>query len=136
MLNGLFTSSQLKALGATTRTIAPPVAHNAGNGSLRTFDLTLGRPTKLPWLGGGISIEPTVSIFNLFNFSNFNNNTGEASNLIAGNLGSTQQNGTANGTSTVMKSGFNRESMRAGNGSGVFSMGAARIIEYGLKFDF
>jgi hypothetical protein len=136
VLNGLFTSSQLKALGATTRTIAPPVAHNAGNGSLRTFDLTLGRPTKLPWLGGGISIEPTVSIFNLFNFSNFNNNTGEASNLIAGNLGSTQQNGTANGTSTVMKSGFNRESMRAGNGSGVFSMGAARIIEYGLKFDF
>jgi hypothetical protein len=131
--NGLFTSNQLISLGATTRTIAAPPAHNAGNGSLRTFDLTLGRPTKLPWLGGGISIEPTVSIFNLFNFSNFNNNTGQASNLIAGNLASSQTPGTANGTTTGLAS---RNSMRAGNGSGVFSMGAARIIEYGLKFDF
>jgi hypothetical protein len=130
---GLITSAELTALGAVTRTVAEPPAANTGNGNLRTFDLTFGRPTHLRWLGEGTTIEPTFSAFNLFNLSNFG--TFAAS---GGVLDTTQLAGTVNGTDTSYNGGdnFNRNSLRNGNGSGVFSQGAARVLEYGLKFTF
>jgi len=132
--NGLMTSAEMTELGAVTRSIAAPPTNNAGNGNMRTFDLTLGRPSKLPWLGGGISVEPTISAFNLFNFSNFG-----AYGVVGGtggNLYSSQEPGTPNGTDTSLGSPYNRTAMRNGNGSGVFGQGVARVIEYGLKFNF
>jgi hypothetical protein len=125
---GLFTPNQLTNLGAVTRTIAPPIAGNIGNGSLKTFDLVLGRPVKLPWLGERFSLDPTVSFFNLFNFGNF----GE----LTGNMNSTVQALSANGTNSIMGSDYSRDSLRAGNGSGVFGQGTSRVIEYGLKINF
>ncbi len=122
---GLFTSAQLVAAGGVTRTIAAPPAGNAGNGNLRTFDFTLARPTNIKWLGPSGSIEPSIGFFNLFNTSNFGN--------LAGNLTLAQQDGTANGTDTSLTS---RGALRTGNGSGVFSFGAARILEYGMKINF
>jgi len=122
---GLMSAQQLSGLGGVTRTIAPPPTNNAGNGSLRTFDFVLSRPTKIKWLGESTSIEPSVSFFNLFNFSNFT--------TLLGNLTLTPQDGTANGTDTSLSS---RGADRLGNGSGVFSQGAARILEYGLKINF
>jgi hypothetical protein len=119
---GLFTSTQLTQLGAVTRSIAAPPTGNVGNGSLRTFDLALARPIKFT---ERMSLEPSFSVFNLFNFANFGS--------VLGNLFSAQQPGTANGTDSSLAS---RGALRTGNGSGVFSLGAARIIEYGLKFNF
>ena len=130
MSNGLFTAAQLTALGAVTRTIAAPPAGNVGNGSLRTFDLTVLRPIHVRWLGPETTIEPGFSAFNLFNFSNFNNQT---TNLEAGNLANIQTPGSANGTNSSLSS---RDSLRAGNGSGVFGTGVARVIEYQLKINF
>jgi len=128
---GLITANEMSELGAVMRTIAAPPANPAANGSLRTFDLTLGRPTKLPWLGEGTTIEPTISAFNLFNFSNFNP-------YPLGNLYSTQQADTPNGTDSSYSQydQYNRNSLRVGNGSGVFGQGVARVVEYGLKFNF
>ncbi|HWG21391.1 MAG TPA: carboxypeptidase regulatory-like domain-containing protein [Terracidiphilus sp.] len=126
----LFTSAQLVSLGAVTRTIAAPPTSPAGNGDLRTFDFTLARPTKIPRLGEAFSIEPKVSFFNLFNFANYGS--------VAGNLADFQQPGTANGTDTSFSDAdqFNRNALRLGNGSGVFSQGASRILEYGLTINF
>jgi hypothetical protein len=132
--SGLFTPAEMTTAGAVTRTIAAPPANNAGNGSLRTFDFVLTRPTKVKWLGEGTSIEPSVSFFNLFNFSNFGTYTDATPNSSAGgSLLNVQQSGTVDGTDTSLSS---RGSLRTGNGSGVFSQGAARILEYGLKINF
>jgi len=122
---GLFTANQLTELGAVTRTIATAPSHNAGNGNLRTFDLVLDRPTKIKQLGESFSIEPSISFFNLFNFANFG--------TLGGNLLNAQQSGTVNGTTTSLD---DLGAIRAGNGSGVFSQGAARIMEFGLKVNF
>lgn len=119
---GLFTSAQMTSIGAVTPTIAAPPSNNVGNGNLRTFDLALSRPIKF---GDRISLEPSFAVFNLFNFSNFGS--------VLGNLASQQQPGTANGTDSSLES---RGALRTGNGSGVFTLGAARIVEYGLKFNF
>ncbi len=128
--NGFFTTAQLTALGAVTPTIASPPNGNVGNGSLRTFDITLTRPIKLPKLGDSFSLEPSVSAFNAFNFSNFG--------TLGGNLAYFQQSGTANGTTSSYAGTdpFSRDSLRVGNGSGVFSQGASRILEYGMKINF
>ena len=127
---GLMTSNEMLELGGVTRTIAAPPTNNAGNGTLRTFDLTLGRPTKIRWLGEGTAIEPTISAFNVFNFSNYG--------ALTGNLYTAQQPGTANGTDNSYNSadGYNRNSLKLGNGSGVFGQGVPRVIEYGMKFNF
>jgi len=128
--NGLFTSSQLLQLGAVTRTIAPPVQNNVGNGNLKTFDFTLGRPVRIPKLGESFSLAPTISFFNIFNMSNY----GE----LTGNLNAVPQSSSANGTDNSIADGdqYNRNSLRAGNGSGVYGQGTSRVIEYGLKINF
>jgi len=137
--SGLITSAQMTALGAVTPTIAAPPDNNAGNGSLRTFDMTLARKTKLRWLGEAASVEPTISFFNLFNFANFNGYSYTSVNKTGGgSLANFQQTGTVNGTDTSYSDNdpFNRSALRAGNGSGVFGQGTARVIEYGLKINF
>jgi len=128
--NGLFTANQLVSLGAVTRTIAAPVPNNTGNGSLRTFDFVLGRPLKFAKLGERFSFDPSISFFNLFNFANY----GE----VSGNLNSEVQSGSANGTDGSYDSSdpYNRNASRAGNGSGIFGQGTSRVIEYGLKVNF
>ncbi len=128
--SGLFTTAQLVALGATTPTIAGPPAANVGNGSLRIFDLTLARQVKWARLGDSFSVEPSFSAFNLFNMSNYG--------TVGGNLANFQQSGTANGTDSGYSDGdqFSRNSLRVGNGSGVFGQGTARVLEYGLKINF
>ena len=123
--NGLFTAPQLLAANGVTRSIAPPVQSNAGNGTLRGFDLVLSRPTKVKWLGDSGSIEPSFAAFNLFNLANFGS--------LSGNLANVQETDTPNGTDTSLEG---RAALRNGNGSGVFNQGAARILEYGLKINF
>jgi len=127
---GLFSSSQLTSLGAVTRTISAPPTIPAGNGNLRTFDFSLGRPTHIGHKDEALTIEPKLSIFNLFNFANYGS--------IGGNLANFQQSGTVNGTDSSYSDSdpFNRNSLRFGNGSGVFSQGASRILEYGLTINF
>ncbi len=137
--SGIISATQMTELNAVTQTIAAPPPNNAGNGSLRTFDLTLARPTKLKWLGEDGSIVPNVSIYNLFNLSNFSGYSyTTATKTGGGSLANFQQTGTVNGTDTSYNGSdpFNRNELRAGNGSGVFGQGTARLIEYGLKINF
>jgi len=83
---------------------------------------------QVSWVGRfwheRLTLTPSVGFYNAFNFVNFDpagNTLSGALNGLAGAIGYTN--------------GGNR-SNRIGNGSGVFGLGAPRVIEWGLKLNF
>jgi hypothetical protein len=128
---GLFTQAQLVGLGAVTDTLAGVQPGNLhANDWLRSFDTHFAVPIKV---GEHVRIEPSINIFNIFNFSNF---AISPANRVTGILSASTLNGTVytskgnpNATNTL-------DSLRAGLGSGTFSLGAPRQLEYGLKVTF
>jgi hypothetical protein len=131
--NNLFTASQLQSLGAVTPSIETAPVNQVNNPFLRTFDGSLSYPIKLKFLGESASIEPSISVFNLFNFSYFSD--------VGGTLESTASLGQpAAGTSPQSANstaGFaDRDSLRVANGSGTFEQGAPRAMEFSLKLNF
>jgi hypothetical protein len=136
--NNLFTLAQLQALGGViggstpTSTaqfgglaLAPPGA--IGQAWLRTFDLSLNWHYKIKET---VQIQPGISFFNVFNFSNFDGPAVPFSNVLNGQLGS--PNGT---TSALLHSGAGNF-LRLGLGTGVNALGAPRAIEFQLKLSF
>jgi len=135
--NGLFTIQQLQAIGADLPQVALAPQGQQGFGWLKTFDLKLSYPRKF---GENFTIEPSVSVFNTFNNANFD----LPSSTIGGNLNlasvpctpgapaSTNNcNGTVNSTTSV-----EHNLNRVLPGSGVFDLGAPRVVEFGLKLTF
>jgi hypothetical protein len=123
--NGLVTQAQLAALGATYNggvplALAPPGQVNMS--WLRTFDSTLSWNYRVK---ERLTIIPSVSAFNLFNFVNFDLPTSEMSGLLNG------QPGSINGTTYA-----GHFANRVGAGTGVYTLGSPRQVEFGLKFDF
>jgi len=118
----LLTTSQLQALGATIPNIPSAPPGNVGLSWLRSFDLTLAWPLKL---GERFTFEPRVSAFNLFNFANFDAPGNKLGGILNGGAGE------VNGTTAV-----NRSATRTGPGSGVFTLGAPRQLEFGVKVRF
>jgi hypothetical protein len=119
---GLFSRSQLIQLGANAPAITPAPADNPSLAWLRTFDVTLSRPLKI---GDRFVLEPGVSAFNVLNFANFDG----PGNRLLGVLNGTV--GTLNGTTKT-----ERATNRIGLGSGAYSLGAPRQIQFGLKVTF
>jgi hypothetical protein len=123
--NGLFTLAQLQALGGVAETIDnKKVSNPAGNGWLKTFDLKIGMPIKI---GEHFRLEPSASVYNLFNFVNFDvspsTRLGSVLDASAGSV---------NGTP---KSDL-RVSERATQSSSTFGLGSPRQLEFGLKVVF
>lgn len=118
---GLLTSAQLVALGAVQQPLALAPAGHVGVDALRAFDFKFSWRHKFK---EGVEIEPNLGIYNLFNFANFDSPAG----LMSGELNG--QPGSVNGTT-----GANRAN-RIGVGTGVFSLGAPRVFEFGLKLTF
>ena len=71
------------------------------------------------------TVEPSVGIFNVFNFANFNLPPNTMSGLLSGSQG------TINGTNYA--GAFIN---RVGNGTGVYSLGSPRQLEFGLQLTF
>jgi hypothetical protein len=139
--NGLFTPQQLgvgnalclsnpNSVSAGAACAVAPSVPLAPQGEvgltwLKTLD------TSLTWVGTvnvkdrQLSIEPSVSFYNLFNFANFN----IPGNVLSGIL--TGAPGSINGTTYA-----NATSVRVGVGTGVFALGSPRTIEFGLKLSF
>lgn len=92
---------------------------------LKTFDVSLTWVGKVNVREKELTIEPSVSFYNLFNFANFNIPGNVLSGILTGGAGS------ANGTTRATE-----DAVRVGVGTGVFALGAPRTIEFGLKMTF
>src|SRR6266480_2436915 len=121
---GLFTQAQLVALGAVTPTIAAQIGREEGLGNMFTFDLKLGWKIKPAHRWERLTVEPQVSIYNLFNRQNFDSPSQPLSGILNGTPG------TLNGTTRGDRSNL------VGLGSGVFALGAPRSFEFGFKVVF
>jgi len=119
---GLLSRSQLVQLGADSPTIAAPPAGSVGLAWMKTFDLTLARPFRM---GDRFVVEPSVSAFNVLNFANFDSPGNRLSGILNGTVGS------VNGTSAT-----DRITNRIGSGSGLFTLGAPRQIQFGIRLTF
>jgi len=124
---GLFTPAELVALGAVVPSVQGAPGNNAANGYYKDADAIVSWPFKFrEWL----TIAPSVSFFNMFNFSNF----GQLGVAGGTDSGLTAAPGSINGTVAGSNAGSN--TYRVGRGSGVFAVGAPRETEFGLRFDF
>ncbi len=120
--NGLFTFTQLQQLGAVQQLVPLAPANEANMAWLKAFDFSLTWNYRIK---ERVNFQPGVSFFNLMNFANF-----DGPNLpLSGVLNATS--GTVNGTPGQQPSAY-----RLGLGSGVFSLGSPRVIEFSLKASF
>lgn len=123
--NGLFTLAQLQALGGVIPTLADPTSVQS-LGWLKTIDLRLSYPRKIR---EGMSLEPSVSIYNAFNQSNFDGPGNTLSGVLS--AAGSPVPGTVNGSTSI-----DHLNTRILPGSGVFDLGSPRVLEFGLKFTF
>jgi hypothetical protein len=119
--NGVLTQAELQSLGGVIPTLDAPTSVQS-MGWLKTVDLKLSYPRKLR---EGMSLEPSVSIFNAFNQSNFDGPGLTLNGILNSGAGSVNGSTTADHLTT-----------RTLPGSGVFDLGSPRVMEFGLKFTF
>jgi hypothetical protein len=125
---GLFRTDQLVTLGGVKPSLTTPPAGEAGNSIYKEISTVLSWPIKLR---ENLSIEPSISAFNVFNVANF----GRLGGLLSGAPGSA--NGTFSSRTAPVTGLFpngrpDLNSVRIGTGSGVFAVGAPRQVEFGL----
>jgi hypothetical protein len=120
--NGLMTLTQLQSLGGVAPLVATPVPGDVNFSWLHNVDLNLGWRYTLK---ERFTIEPSIAVFNVFNLANFNIPPLTLSSILTGSPGS------VNGTNQS-----NNNTFRLGNGTGVYALGAARQVEFGLKVTF
>ena len=69
--NGIFTSTQLAALGGVMPRLDPAPESAFHNSPLRTMDAVLRYPIHFKWMPESVNITPAVSFYNVFNFANY-----------------------------------------------------------------
>lgn len=128
---GLFTTQQLKQLGAVVPTIAQAPAGQVGVDNFIADDLRIAwplHPGRWFHAAESLTLVPTIDIFNVVNKANFDPPSGLNTATISGVLSGTP--GSLNGTTYAQRTN------RYGLGSGVFSQGIPRAVQFGLRLDF
>ena len=125
---GLFTPNQLAAIGAVQQPIASAPSNPLNNAMTRTFDLSASYPIGyFKRFHEGLQIIPGVSMYNVFNMSNFTPFGG-----LLLNQADAGQTGYLNGPSDQASLNANRVE----RSSGTFDQGGPRTTEFQLKFNF
>jgi hypothetical protein len=129
---GLFTQSELVAANGVQQQLATAPTTPLNNTALRALDTNFSYPIHLSKFREGLSIEPGVAIYNVFNVSNFNN--------LGGTLANVNDAGGAVGTVNNYLNGPNNlaveNGLRVQRGSGTYDLGAPRTTEFQLKVNF
>ena len=125
---GLMTAGQLTALGAVADTLDPPVAGYMKNSWLNNTDLKVSFPVKIR---ERFTIEPTVSLYNLFNRTNFGVSPGCANDNQGGRLCGALNSGLPNTIGYTTKADAN--GMRAFQSPSLFNLGSPRQAELELR---
>jgi hypothetical protein len=123
--NGLMTQADLAALGGVANGGIPlPTApgDQVNFSWLKTFDATLAWSYNIK---ERVTIKPSIGVYNLLNFVNFDLPTSMMSGLLTG------QTGSINGTNYA-----GHFANRVGAGTGVYTLGSPRQVEFGLKIVF
>lgn len=127
---GLFTQAELQQLGAVTPTLALAPPHEVGVSPLFTFDAHISWELKLAKvlhsLPERVVLEPQASLFNVFNFHNYDPFGNTLNGVLNGSTGS------ANGTPKSMRSNL----ITPGSSSGVNWYAVPRQAEFGVKLTF
>jgi hypothetical protein len=131
---GLMTPQQLIALGGTIQPIANLPQQNAiANPTFRNVDASFAYPISLAKFREGMSLEPVIAFYNVFNMANY-------SDKPSGILENTTSTGGPVNTDANYLTGPNTYGVvnanRAQRGSGTFNQGAPRTTEFQLKFNF
>jgi len=136
---GLMTVAQLQALGGVAPTFVADPSTQCGGPGQPVNCLPFAPPDQVdfPWLRAmdlklawkhtfkeRLSVEPSIGFYNVGNFSNFNLPPNTMTGLLQGG-------GAINGTGKAAQDTF-----RVGNGTGVYSLGAPRELEFGLRLTF
>lgn len=131
--SGVFSLADLQALGGVMQPLSNTVPGAVGLSWLKTFDLSVKWDHKI---GERFEIEPSVGIFNIFNFANFDlPGDLQGNTLEFASVSPTLPAGTIGGTTSDPTSP-NYRTNRASLQSGVNALGAPRVIEWGMRIHF
>jgi len=131
--SSLFSSQELLSLGAVSPLIQPVPGHFAQATWFKTMDLRLTRPFQV---SERLKFEPTVAVFNLFNWANFGTAGNQLSGVLDGAPGSSLNNSSSAGFCGALATLCNSRLDRILPGSGTFGEGAPRQLEFGVRFTF
>jgi hypothetical protein len=124
---GLFSSAQLTQLGGVVPAIPLAPKGQVGLDNFIANDLRFSWPIHAPRFER-VRLIPSIDIFNVVNKANFDPPNGLNTSTLRGALSGTQ--GTLNGTT------YAERTNRYGLGSGAFSQGIPRAVQFGLRIDF
>ncbi len=127
---GLVSANQMQELGATVPTLPLAPAGQVGLDYFLADDFRLAWPLSIGKRFGFETLQllPTVDVFNLVNKPNFDPPTGLNTSTLRGSLDGSA--GSVNGTT------YANRTNRYGLGSGVFSQGIPRALQFGLRLNF
>ncbi len=130
---GLFNNTQLLTLGA----FAPLVQSMPGRAAeatwLKTVDLRFSWPFAL---GERFKIEPNFAVFNAFNFANFGGAGSQLSGILDAAPGTSLNNSTSPGVCGNSTTYCTSRLDRILPGSGTYSNGAPRQMQFGVRIVF
>jgi hypothetical protein len=130
---GLFTGQQLVALGAYSPLIQTLPGNYATARWLKTTNLRLTRPFQVR---ERVTLEPSLSVFNIFNWANFGGPGNQLSGVMDGAPGSSLNNSSIAGYCGSSSSYCTSRQDRVLPGSGTYAVGAPRQLEFGLRITF
>jgi hypothetical protein len=131
--SGLFTSDQLGKLRAFAPDIQGLPGHYAQATWLKTVDLRLSRPFQV---GERVRLDPSISVFNVFNFANFGGAGNQLSGVLNGAPGSSLNNASSAGFCGSSTTFCTSRLDRVLPGSGTYANGAPRQMEFGVRITF